>query len=242
MSAPLLQVSGIETYYGPIQAIRGVSIDVPEGKIVTVLGANGAGKTTILRTISGVLDADRGEITFQGQSIAGQTPDRVMRAGICHSPEGREIFPFLSVAENLVMGSYTRRDKDGVAQDLEMCFGYFPRLKERAQQRAGQLSGGEQQMLAMSRALSAQPDVLLLDEISMGLAPLVAAELFALVRVLADDGIPVLLVEQFARSALEIADTVAVLAQGRIRLTGAPADVRDRVLDTYLHADSVSSP
>ena len=193
MNAPILQVSGIETYYGPIQAIRGVSIDVPEGKIVTVLGANGAGKTTILRTISGVLDADRGEIIFQGQSIAGQTPDRVMRAGICHSPEGREIFPFLSVAENLVMGSYTRRDKDGIAQDLEMCFGYFPRLKERAQQRAGQLSGGEQQMLAISRALMGRPKLLLLDEPSLGLSPLLTTQIFEIVkRINRDPRLPVL--------------------------------------------------
>ncbi|MBC7635871.1 MAG: ABC transporter ATP-binding protein [Acetobacteraceae bacterium] len=242
MSAPLLQVSGIETYYGPIQAIRGVSIDVPEGKIVTVLGANGAGKTTILRTISGVLDADRGEIIFQGQSIAGQTPDRVMRAGICHSPEGREIFPFLSVAENLVMGSYTRRDKDGIAQDLEMCFGYFPRLKERAQQRAGQLSGGEQQMLAISRALMGRPKLLLLDEPSLGLSPLLTTQIFEIVkRINRERGVAILLVEQNAHIALQTADYGYVLEVGRIVMQDECAALlaRDDIREFYLgHKDA----
>jgi branched-chain amino acid transport system ATP-binding protein len=242
MSAPLLQVSGIETYYGPIQAIRGVSIEVPEGKIVTVLGANGAGKTTILRTISGVLDADRGDITFQGQSIAGQTPDRVMRAGICHSPEGREIFPFLSVAENLTMGSYTRRDTDGIAQDLEMCFGYFPRLKERAQQRAGQLSGGEQQMLAISRALMGRPKLLLLDEPSLGLSPLLTTQIFEIVkRINRERGVAILLVEQNAHIALQTADYGYVLEVGRIVMQDACAALlaRDDIREFYLgHKDA----
>ena len=242
MSAPILQVSGIETYYGPIQAIRGVSIDMPEGKIVTVLGANGAGKTTILRTISGVLDADRGEIIFQGQSIAGQTPDRVMRAGICHSPEGREIFPFLSVAENLVMGSYTRRDKDGIAQDLEMCFGYFPRLKERAQQRAGQLSGGEQQMLAISRALMGRPKLLLLDEPSLGLSPLLTTQIFEIVkRINRERGVAILLVEQNAHIALQTADYGYVLEVGRIVMQDECAALlaRDDIREFYLgHKDA----
>jgi len=242
MTAPLLQVSGIETYYGPIQAIRGVSIEVPDGKIVTVLGANGAGKTTILRTISGVLDANRGEIIFQGQSIAGQTPDRVMRAGICHSPEGREIFPFLSVAENLVMGSYTRSDKDGIAQDLEMCFGYFPRLKERAQQRAGQLSGGEQQMLAISRALMGRPKLLLLDEPSLGLSPLLTTQIFEIVkRINRERGVAILLVEQNAHIALQTADYGYVLEVGRIVMQDECAALlaRDDIREFYLgHKDA----
>ena len=217
MTEPLLKVSGIETFYGPIQAIRGVSLEVPEGKIVTVLGANGAGKTTILRTISGVLDPDRGEITFDGSDIVGTTPDRVMRRGICHSPEGREIFPFLSVAENLLMGSYTRRDKDQVARDLEMCFGYFPRLKERADQRAGQLSGGEQQMLAISRALMGQPKLLLLDEPSLGLSPILTLQIFEIVkRINRERGVAILLVEQNAHIALQTADYGYVLEVGRI--------------------------
>ena len=213
----LLKVTGIETFYGPIQAIRGVSLDVPEGKIVTVLGANGAGKTTILRTISGVLDPDRGEVVFDGTDIVGFTPDRVMRRGICHSPEGREIFPFLSVAENLLMGSYTRRDKDQVARDLEMCFGYFPRLKERAEQRAGQLSGGEQQMLAISRALMGQPKLLLLDEPSLGLSPILTIQIFEIIRrINRERGVAILLVEQNAHMALKTADYGYVLEVGRI--------------------------
>ena len=217
MTAPLLRVHGIDTYYGPIQAIRGVSLEVPEGRIVTVLGANGAGKTTILRTVSGVLDPDRGEVAFQGQDIVGLTPDLVMRRGICHSPEGREIFPFLTVAENLRMGSYTRRDRDAVAQDLEMCFGYFPRLKERADQRAGQLSGGEQQMLAISRALMGRPKLLLLDEPSLGLSPILTLQIFEIVRrINRERGVAILLVEQNAHIALQTADYGYVLEVGRI--------------------------
>jgi branched-chain amino acid transport system ATP-binding protein len=229
MSTPLLKVQGIDTFYGPIQAIRGVSLEVPEGRIVTVLGANGAGKTTILRTISGVLDADRGEVIFDGQSISGLTPDRVMRRGICHSPEGREIFPFLSVAENLMMGSYTRRDKDEVARDLEMCFGYFPRLKERADQRAGQLSGGEQQMLAISRALMGRPKLLLLDEPSLGLSPLLTLQIFEIVRrINRERGVAILLVEQNAHIALQTADYGYVLEVGRIVME----DTCQRLMET----------
>ena len=229
MSTPLLKVHGIDTFYGPIQAIRSVSLEVPEGRIVTVLGANGAGKTTILRTISGVLDADRGEVTFDGQPISGLTPDRVMRRGICHSPEGREIFPFLSVAENLLMGSYTRRDKDEVARDLEMCFGYFPRLKERADQRAGQLSGGEQQMLAISRALMGRPKLLLLDEPSLGLSPLLTLQIFEIVkRINRERGVAILLVEQNAHIALQTADYGYVLEVGRIVME----DTCQRLMET----------
>jgi len=229
MTTPLLKVNGIDTFYGPIQAIRSVSLEVPEGRIVTVLGANGAGKTTILRTISGVLDADRGEVTFDGQSIGGLTPDRVMRRGICHSPEGREIFPFLSVAENLMMGSYTRRDKDEVARDLEMCFGYFPRLKERADQRAGQLSGGEQQMLAISRALMGRPKLLLLDEPSLGLSPLLTLQIFEIVkRINRERGVAILLVEQNAHIALQTADYGYVLEVGRIVME----DTCQRLMET----------
>lgn len=217
MSIPLLRVQGIETFYGPIQAIRGVSLEVPEGTIVTVLGANGAGKTTILRTISGVLDPDRGEVIFDGSNIVGLTPDKVMRRGICHSPEGREIFPILSVAENLLMGSYTRSNRDEVARDLEMCFGYFPRLRERASQRAGQLSGGEQQMLAISRALMGRPKLLLLDEPSLGLSPLLTLQIFEIVkRINRERGVAILLVEQNAHIALRTADYGYVLEVGRV--------------------------
>ena len=157
MAEPILTASNIETYYGPIMAIRGVSFDVPKGNIVTILGSNGAGKTTVLKTICGVMDPQKGSVTFEGREIQRMDPDKVMRLGISHVPEGREVFPFLSVRENLRMGAYTRRDADAVAKDLETVFGYFPVLKERADQRAGSLSGGEQQMLAISRSLMAEP-------------------------------------------------------------------------------------
>jgi branched-chain amino acid transport system ATP-binding protein len=241
MTGPLLKVSGIDTFYGPIQAIRGVSLEVPEGRIVTVLGANGACKTTILRTISGVLDADRGEVAFDGQDIVGLTPDKVMRRGICHSPEGREIFPFLTVAENLLMGSYTRWDKDQVARDLEMCFSYFPRLKERAEQRAGQLSGGEQQMLAISRALMGQPALLLLDEPSLGLSPILTLQIFEIVRrINRERGVAILLVEQNAHIALKTADYGYVLEVGRIVMqdTCQRLTEKDDIREFYLgHKD-----
>ena len=237
MSIPLLRGQGIETFYGPIQAIRGASLEVPEGKIVTVLGANGAGKTTILRTISGVLDPDRGEVIFDGSNIVGLTPDKVMRRGICHSPEGREIFPFLSVAENLMMGSYTRNNRDEVARDLEMCFGYFPRLRERASQRAGQLSGGEQQMLAISRALMGRPKLLLLDEPSLGLSPLLTLQIFEIVkRINRERGVAILLVEQNAHIALRTADYGYVLEVGRVVIEDTCQRLmeRDDIKEFYL--------
>src|SRR5256885_4180429 len=182
MADALLEVSNIETYYGPIMAIRGISFAVPRGRIVTILGANGAGKTTILKTISGVMDPQKGTVVFEGRIIQGTDPDRVMRLGLSHVPEGREVFPFLTVRENLRMGAYTRQDSDGVARDLEMVFDYFPVLRARAEQRAGQLSGGEQQMLAISRALMARPEMMLLDEPSLGLSPKLVKEIFEIGR------------------------------------------------------------
>jgi branched-chain amino acid transport system ATP-binding protein len=217
MTEPLLRVSAIETFYGPIQAIRGVSLDVEQGQIVTVLGANGAGKTSVLRTISGVLDPERGQVLFEGRDIARMPPDRVMRLGICHVPEGREIFPFLTVRENLTMGAYTRRDTAGVARDTELCFDYFPRLKERESQRAGLLSGGEQQMLAISRALMGSPKLLLLDEPSLGLSPLLVQQIFGIIRrINSEQNVSILLVEQNAHMALQTADFGYVLEVGRI--------------------------
>jgi branched-chain amino acid transport system ATP-binding protein len=217
MSEGLLRVDAIETFYGPIQAIRGVSLDVDQGQIVTVLGANGAGKTSVLRTISGVLDPERGRVMFEGRDIARMPPDQVMRLGICHVPEGREIFPFLSVHENLAMGAYTRRDPKGVAQDIELCFDYFPRLKERESQRAGLLSGGEQQMLAISRALMGRPKLLLLDEPSLGLSPLLVQQIFGIIRrINHEQNVSILLVEQNAHIALQTADFGYVLEVGRI--------------------------
>jgi branched-chain amino acid transport system ATP-binding protein len=217
MTESLLQVSAIETFYGPIQAIRGVSLDVAQGQIVTVLGANGAGKTSVLRTISGVLDPERGQVVFEGRDIARMPPDQVMRLGICHVPEGREIFPFLTVRENLNMGAYTRRDAAGVARDTERCFNYFPRLKERESQRAGLLSGGEQQMLAISRALMGSPKLLLLDEPSLGLSPLLVQQIFGIIRrINREQNVSILLVEQNAHMALQTADFGYVLEVGRI--------------------------
>jgi branched-chain amino acid transport system ATP-binding protein len=219
MSETILDVTGIETFYGPIQAIRGVSLTVEKGQIVTVLGANGAGKTTVLRTISGVLDPERGSVRFGGREIAHTPPDRVMRQGICHVPEGRETFPFLTVRENLLMGAYTRHDKDAVHQDLELCYGYFPVLKERAYQRAGLLSGGEQQMLSISRALMGRPKLLLLDEPSLGLSPLLVTQIFRIIRRINDEqGVAILLVEQNAHMALRTAQFGYVLEVGRIVL------------------------
>jgi branched-chain amino acid transport system ATP-binding protein len=213
----LLAVSNVETYYGPIMALRGVSFTVSAGAIVTILGANGAGKTTILKTVSGVMDPQKGSVTLEGRPIHGLDPDRVARLGLSHVPEGREVFPFLSVRENLRMGAYARRDTDAVAQDLEMVTEYFPVLASRAEQRAGQLSGGEQQMLAIGRALMARPKVMLLDEPSLGLAPKLVKDIFEIIRrINRERGVTVLLVEQNANLALQTADYGYVLELGRI--------------------------
>ena len=217
MADPILKVTNLETYYGPILAIRGVSFEVQAGNIVTILGSNGAGKTTVLKTVSGVMDPQKGSVLFEGREIQRMDPDKVMRLGISHVPEGREVFPFLSVRENLAMGAYTRRDADGVAKDLEDVFTYFPVLKERADQRAGSLSGGEQQMLAISRALMARPKVMLLDEPSLGLSPKLVKDIFEIiVRINRERGVTILLVEQNANMALQVGDFGYVLEVGRI--------------------------
>jgi branched-chain amino acid transport system ATP-binding protein len=227
MAESLLTVSNVETYYGPILAIRGVSFDVPKGGIVTILGANGAGKTTVLKTVSGVMDPQKGNVVFEGREIQRMDPDKVMRLGISHVPEGREVFPFLSVRENLNMGAYTRRDADEVAKDLEAVFGYFPVLEQRADQRAGSLSGGEQQMLAISRALMARPRLMLLDEPSLGLSPKLVKDIFEIVvRINRELGVTILLVEQNANMALQTADYGYVLEVGRIVM----ADTCERLL------------
>jgi branched-chain amino acid transport system ATP-binding protein len=225
----LLTVSNLETYYGPIMAIRGVSFEVPRGRIVTILGANGAGKTTVLKTVSGVMDPQKGTVTFDGREIQGMDPDRVARLGLSHVPEGREIFPLLTVAENLGMGAYMRADADGVGRDLEMVYGYFPVLRSRARQRAGQLSGGEQQMLAISRALMARPKMMLLDEPSLGLAPKLVNEIFEIiVRINREQHVTVLLVEQNANLALHMADYGYVLEVGRIVMEDTCARLREK--------------
>ena len=229
MADALLQVSNLETYYGPIMAIRGVSFEVPRGGIVTILGANGAGKTTVLKTVSGVMDPQKGTVTFEGRQIQGMDPDRIARLGLSHVPEGREIFPFLTVAENLGMGAYMRRDADGIARDLEMVYGYFPVLRTRARQRAGELSGGEQQMLAISRALMARPKMMLLDEPSLGLAPRLVIEIFDIIgRINREQGVTVLLVEQNANLALHTADYGYVLEVGRIVMEDTCARLREK--------------
>ncbi|MEY3477561.1 MAG: hypothetical protein RLY65_1961 [Pseudomonadota bacterium] len=245
---PILSLSNVEASYGPVQAIRGVSLKVPQGSIVTVLGSNGAGKTTILKTISGILDPRKGTIQFLGQSIQGLEPDAIVRLGLSHVPEGREVFPLLTVKENLLMGAYTRSDS-AVSQDIERMYGYFPILKERAGQEAGQLSGGQQQMLAIARALMSRPKMLLLDEPSLGLSPKLVKEIFAIIkrvlvkeifaiikRVNQEEGTTMLLVEQNAHIALQTADFGYVLEVGRIVLEGETAALleKDEIREFYL--------
>jgi len=221
MNAPaaneLLVLANVESAYGPIKAIRGVSLKVRKGEIATVLGSNGAGKSTILKTISGVLDPNRGTIHFKGEDITAHDPADIVRRGLVHVPEGREVFPLLSVRENLLMGGYTRHDRDGLMRDLELVYRYFPILKEREKQDAGLLSGGQQQMLAISRALMGAPDLILLDEPSLGLSPKLTREIFEIVaRINRERGTTILLVEQNANMALNVADYGYVLENGRI--------------------------
>lgn len=226
-SDSVLKIRNLESYYGPIMALRGVSLDVREGQIVTVLGANGAGKTTLMKTISGVMDPEKGQIFYAGKDIAGAEPNEVVNGGIVHVPEGREVFPLLSVEENLEMGAYTRKDKDGVKADREIVFSYFPILKERRKQAAGTLSGGQQQMLAIGRGLMARPKVMLLDEPSLGLSPLLVKEIFAIIKRLnKEQGVTMLLVEQNAKVALDVADYGYVMELGRIVIDGEAAKLR----------------
>jgi len=237
VSPPILELLNVESSYGPVQALRGVSLAVPEGKIVTVLGANGAGKSTILKTISGIIDPSKGQVKLAGEQIQGRSPDRIVRAGVVHVPEGREVFPLLSVEDNLRMGAYTRRDPGGVAQDLEVVFGYFPILRERSRQEAGQLSGGQQQMLAIARALLSRPRVMLLDEPSLGLSPLLTREIFRIItRINRERGTTILLVEQNAHMALEIGDFGYVLEVGRIVMADTCANLaqKEDIQEFYL--------
>ena len=217
MNDAILELANVEASYGPVQALRGVSLSVPRGKIVTVLGANGAGKSTILKTISGIIDPSKGQIRLNGEEIQGRDPDWIVRRGIGHAPEGREVFALLSVEENLRMGAYTRRDKDGIASDIELVYGYFPVLRERARQEAGLLSGGQQQMLAIGRALLSRPKLMLMDEPSLGLSPLPTQEIFRIIgRINQEQGTAILLVEQNANMALEVGHHGYVLEVGRI--------------------------
>ena len=220
----LLNVEGINVYYGAIHAIKDVSFHVDEGEIVTLIGANGAGKTTTLQTISGLLRSKTGSITFQGHNISSVRPDKLVSQGLAQVPEGRRIFLQMSVEENLEMGAYTQ-SPSGVPQDLEMVFGLFPRLKERRRQVAGTLSGGEQQMLAMGRALMSHPRLLMLDEPSMGLAPILVEQIFDIIRDLNQHGSTILLVEQNAQMALSVAHRGYVLETGKVITTGTGAEL-----------------
>jgi branched-chain amino acid transport system ATP-binding protein len=233
----ILVLNNVESAYGPIRAIRGVSLKVRQGEIATVLGSNGAGKTTILKTISGIIDPRRGSVHFKGEDITSAEPSRVVRQGLSHVPEGREVFPLLSVRDNLLMGAYTRADRDGVARDIEAALGYFPILKEREKQDAGLLSGGQQQMLAIARALVAAPQMILLDEPSLGLSPLLTREIFEIVvRINRERGTTILLVEQNANMALNVADYGYVLENGRIVMEDRCAVLREKddVKEFYL--------
>ncbi|MGE0874253.1 MAG: ABC transporter ATP-binding protein [Burkholderiales bacterium] len=236
-AVPILELANIESSYGPVQALRGVSLTVPEGRIVTVLGANGAGKSTILKTISGIIDPLKGQVKLRGEEIQRRTPDWIVRAGIGHVPEGREVFPLLSIEDNLRMGAYTRSDKDEIARDIEAVFAYFPILRERRKQEAGQLSGGQQQMLAISRALLSRPQVMLMDEPSLGLSPKLTKEIFdIIVRINRERGTTILLVEQNANMALKVGDIGYVLEVGRIVMedTCARLAAKEDIQEFYL--------
>jgi len=232
----LLVVSGLSTRYGAIHALRDVSFAVPKGEIVAVLGANGAGKTTLLHTISGVLRPSAGSITYAGASITRLAPAKIVRRGVCQVPEGRRLFPSLSVEDNLLLGSSGRRSRDGVPDDLAYIYELFPALAERLTQPAGTLSGGEQQMVAIGRALMGKPDLLLLDEPSMGLAPLAVERIFEALKALNKDGLTMLMVEQNAEMAFSVADRAVVLQTGSVALTGLAAGLRqdERVRECYL--------
>ena len=228
MSDAVLKLLNVESAYGPIRAIRGVSLEVARGRIGTVLGSNGAGKTTILKTISGIIDPRKGTVEFAGENITAKDPAEVVQRGLSHVPEGREVFPLLSVHDNLMMGAYTRRDRDAVGRDLEAVYGYFPILRERSRQEAGLLSGGQQQMLSISRALMAAPQMILLDEPSLGLSPRLTREIFEIVvRINRERGTTLLLVEQNANMALNVADYGYVLENGRIVMEDTCARLRE---------------
>ncbi len=231
----MLELDNVTLAYGPVVAVEGFSLTVAEGEIVTLIGANGAGKTTILRAVSRLIKPRVGKVSFLGQDLAGFTPDKVVRLGLAHSPEGRQVLAKLTVRDNLELGAYVRKD-DGVAADLERMFGLFPRLRERQRQAAGTLSGGEQQMLAIARALMSRPRLLLLDEPSLGLAPIIVEEIFEIIKNLNREGTTILLVEQNAHLAMQAAHRAYVLEAGRLVVTGNARELMDddRVKRAYL--------
>jgi branched-chain amino acid transport system ATP-binding protein len=232
----ILELEDVHTFYGAIEALKGVSLEVRHGEIVTLLGANGAGKTTTLRSINGLNHPRRGHIRFQGEDITQTTPHEIVRKGISQAPEGRKLFPRMTVLENLEMGAFQRSDREGIREDLERVFSLFPRLAERRQQKAGTLSGGEQQMCAIGRALMARPKLLMLDEPSMGLAPIFVDRIFETITEINRQGTPILLVEQNALMALEVASRGYVLETGRVVLEGTARELREneQVRKAYL--------
>jgi len=232
----LLEVSNLKVAYGKILAVKGISLTVNKGEIVTLIGSNGAGKSTTLRTISGLLHPKSGEISFKGEKISGREGHEIVAKGICQSPEGRRIFPKMTVAENLDLGAYLRNDKEGIASDQENVLVLFPRLRERLFQRAGTLSGGEQQMLAVARAMMGRPELLLLDEPSMGLAPVLVELIFETISKIREMGTTILLVEQNALAALDVADRAYVLESGLIKMSGDAKELlrNDEVAKAYL--------
>jgi branched-chain amino acid transport system ATP-binding protein len=232
----MLKVSGLTVHYGAIQALKGISFEVAQGEIITLIGSNGAGKSTTLHGISNIIKKTAGTVSFDGRDITAVPPDRIVASGLVQVPEGRRIFANLTVRDNLEMGAYTRRDRAGIKQDMNMVFGIFPRLKERIRQVAGTLSGGEQQMLAMGRALMAKPRLLLLDEPSMGLAPILVDEIFSVIRRINESGTTILLVEQNAFKALGVAARGYILETGQVVKSGPAADLMkdDAVKAAYL--------
>ena len=232
----MLEVKNLEVYYGVIQAIKGISFEVNEGEVIALIGANGAGKTTTLHTITGLLHAKSGSITFNGVELTKTPAHKIVEMGIAHVPEGRRIFQNLTVLDNLKLGAFTRKDKENISKDIEMVYERFPRLAERKTQIAGTLSGGEQQMLAMGRALMSKPKIIVMDEPSMGLSPIFVSNIFDIIQTIRESGTTVLLVEQNAKKALSIADRAYVLETGKISLSGAASDLinDDSVKKAYL--------
>jgi branched-chain amino acid transport system ATP-binding protein len=232
----MLNVNGIDVFYGNIHALKGVSLEINEGEIVTLIGANGAGKSTLLKTLSGLLKPKKGSIEYLGNSIFGKAPQSIVKVGISHVPEGRRVFANMSVEENLELGAYLRKDSKEIRKDLQNVYELFPRLQERRKQLSGTLSGGEQQMLAMGRAIMAKPKLLLLDEPSMGLAPLMVKAIFQIIEKINQDGTTILLVEQNANMALSVANRAYVIETGRVGISGTAAELQasEEIKKAYL--------
>jgi branched-chain amino acid transport system ATP-binding protein len=232
----MLKVNGIDVFYGNIHALKGVSLEINEGEIVTLIGANGAGKSTLLKTLSGLLKPKSGTVEYLGKSISGKAPQSIVKAGISHVPEGRRVFANMSVEENLELGAYLRKDSKEIRKDIQSVYELFPRLQERRKQFSGTLSGGEQQMLAMGRAIMAKPKLLLLDEPSMGLAPLMVKTIFQIIEKINQDGTTILLVEQNANMALSVADRAYVIETGRVKISGTAAELQasEEIKKAYL--------